>query len=66
MKDGHEKNPSGVEGKLDYMEPVLVRLDEREKFSLGMCGVGVTGNTICGPGNGNFGICSSGNGAAPP
>jgi hypothetical protein len=53
MQDGKEKKPGDPEGTLDYQEPVLVRLDDREKSQLGMCGVGVTGGpTACSLGSG--------------
>ena len=51
MEDGKEKKPGDPEGTLDYQEPVLVRLDDRDKFQLGMCGVGVTGLPPCAVGS---------------
>ena len=51
MKSGKEKVPGDVDETLDYQEPVLVRLDERDKFQLGMCGVGVTGGVGCASGS---------------
>jgi hypothetical protein len=47
MKDDKEQKPGDPEGTLDYQEPVLVRLDDRNKTQLGMCGVGVTGALPC-------------------
>ena len=43
MKEGKEKVQDLIVEKLEYVEPVLIRLDERDKFEVGMCGVGVTG-----------------------
>jgi hypothetical protein len=51
MKDSKNKKPGDLEGTLDYQEPVLVRLDQRDTAQLGMCGVGVTGWPPCGNGS---------------
>jgi hypothetical protein len=61
MKDSKGKKPDEVKETLDYQEPVLVRLDDRDKFQLGMCGVGVTG-TDCVTGSGAPGGCVTGAG----
>jgi hypothetical protein len=64
MKDGQEKVPGDVDETLDYQEPILVRLGERDKVQLGMCGVGVTGTIPCGPGSAAT-DCSGGAAVSP-
>ena len=64
MQDDKDKKPDDPEGTLDYQEPVLVRLDDRDKFQLGMCGVGVTGSIpICLGGSSALMDCFNGFGA---
>jgi hypothetical protein len=54
MKDHKKKATDDMKEILEYQKPVLVNLNEKDKYQLGMCGVGVTGVPI---------ICTLGSGA---